>query len=172
MANVYCESCEDLRSNVPELIANGFTNEMCSSLANDTGLKQSVGHDDCTDLHNLNDCLVGNMETEIEPYDVCDWKEFMKNLIPNIWTTSKAMICAICGLWTNVHNLWATVRSFCISKSGDTLSLTSNLGTMCSVEIPDNNTTYDLTQSGNTVTLVGSDGSRDTVTVPDTNPAL
>lgn len=99
MANLNCKACDDLRNEVPQLIANGFDSNMCASLQNDTGLSPSSGHDDCTDLNKLNDCLVGNMEEELEAYDVCDWKTFMKKLIPNLWTTIKGIICAICGLW-------------------------------------------------------------------------
>lgn len=106
MANQNCSACEDLRQTDPNLIVNGFTDTECTSLKNDTGLVASSGHNDCTDLNNLNDCLVGNMETELDAYDVCDWKEFMKKFIPNVWTTLKGIICAICGIWTNVHNLW------------------------------------------------------------------
>lgn len=100
MANTNCEACEEIRQTDPNLIVNGFTDTECASLQNNTGLSPSGGNDDCTDLNNLNDCLVGNMETEVEAYDVCDWKTFMKKFIPNVWTTLKGIICAICGLWT------------------------------------------------------------------------
>lgn len=43
------------------------------------------------------------MEREIEAYDSCDWKEFMHTFILNLWLTLKAMICAICGIWTHIH---------------------------------------------------------------------
>lgn len=170
MADLNCAACEDLKQEVPELVANGFDETMCASLKNDTGLKASVGHNDCTDLDNMNDCLVGNMETEIERYDVCEWKLFMKDFINNLWTTLKGVICAICGLWTNVHSLWDTIRSFCITKSGNVISLTSNLGVHCSV--PDSDTTYDLTKSGSTISLVGSDGSVDSVNDDNTTYTL
>ena len=99
MANVNCEACEELRQEVPQLIVNGFDDDMCTSLSNDTGLNPSSGHDDCTDLNNLNDCLIGNEAENVDLYEVCDWKTFMKQFIPNLWTTIKAIICAICGLW-------------------------------------------------------------------------
>lgn len=99
MANMNCSACEDLRQVDPNLIVNGFGDDECNSLQNNTGLSPSSGNDDCTDLNNMNDCLVGNMATEIESYDVCDWKTFMKKFIPNVWTTIKGIICAICGLW-------------------------------------------------------------------------
>lgn len=110
MANVNCSACEELRQDAPELIVNGLTDDMCTSLQNDTGLVPSNGNDDCTDLNNLNDCLVGNMETEVDAYNTCDWKPFMKKFIPNVWTTGKGIICALCGVWTNVHNLWTNVN--------------------------------------------------------------
>lgn len=105
MAKTNCAACEDIRSTDPNLIVNGLGTTECTSLKNDTGLSPSSGHDDCTDLENLNDCFIGNMEQEVDAYEVCDWKNFMKNFIPNLWTTTKGIICAICGLWKNIHRL-------------------------------------------------------------------
>lgn len=105
MANVNCEACEAIRQTDPNLLVNGIGDTECASLQNDTGLVASSGHNDCTDLNNLNDCLIGNQEAEADLYEVCDWKTFMKQFIPNLWTTLKAMICAICGIWTNIHNI-------------------------------------------------------------------
>lgn len=109
MANTNCEACEAIRQTDPNLIVNGFTDTECNSLKNDTGLSPTSGNNDCTDLDNLNDCLVGNGATEVEAYDVCDWKEFMKKFIPNVWTVLKGIICAICGLWTNIHCLYGSI---------------------------------------------------------------
>ena len=105
MADMNCQACEELRQEVPQLLCNGFDESMCASLKNDTGLSPTSGNNDCTDLDNLNDCLVGNMAKEVDTYEVCDWKSYMKKFIPNLWTTLKAMICAICGIWTNIHNI-------------------------------------------------------------------
>lgn len=110
MAEINCEACEELRQEVPQLICNGFDDDMCASLQNDTGLEPTSGNNDCTDLNNLNDCLIGNQESEVELYEVCDWKTFMKQFIPNLWTMLKAIICAICGIWTNIHQLWQKVN--------------------------------------------------------------
>lgn len=110
MANINCEACETLRSENPELIVNGFDSDMCTSLQNDTGLKPSLGHDDCEDLNTMNDCLVGNLNAEIDKEDYCDWKAFAHKAVDNLWTLLKAMICAICGLWSNVHDLWGEVN--------------------------------------------------------------
>lgn len=108
--NYNCEACDTLRTDVPSLICNGLDEDMCTSLSNDTGLNPSSGNTDCEDLNNLNDCLIGNMEAETELYSTCDWKDFMKQFIPNLWTTLKAIICSICGIWTNIHNLWTAIN--------------------------------------------------------------
>lgn len=112
MANTNCSACDELRQIDPNLIVNGLGDIECASLQNNTGLVPSSGNDDCEDLHNLNDCLVGNMATEVDAYDVCDWKTFMKKFIPNVWTTLKAIICAICGLWTKVDCNTDSINKF------------------------------------------------------------
>lgn len=105
-----CEACEELREEAPSLVCNGFDDSMCTSLQNDTGLVASSGNNDCHDLNNLNDCLVGNMEAEIDMYEVCDWKTYTKQFVGNLWTVLKAIICAICGLWTNIHSIWDKIN--------------------------------------------------------------
>lgn len=101
MANYDCSACDNLRTEAPNLIVNGLGETECNYLQNNTGL--SGRSDDCTDLNLLNDCLIGNMEDEVDAYEVCDWKAFMKNFIPNVWTTLKGIICAICGIWTKLE---------------------------------------------------------------------
>lgn len=173
MANTNCNACAELKSEVPELIVDGFNDSMCSSLKNDTGLETSSGHNDCTDLNNMNDCLVGNMDVELDGYDACTWKDFMHDFIPNVWTMFKGVNCAVCGLWSNVHSLWSTIRSLCITRTGRKITLTSNLGDLCEVTLPeDADTKYDLSISGDTITLTGSDGTSDPVTIPTFTPAL
>lgn len=163
MAELNCEACAEIRDQIPELAVNGFDETMCTSLKNDTGLKPSVGHNDCTDLDLMNDCLVGNMETELDAYDVCDWKDFMKDFINNVWTTLKGIICTICGIWTNIHNLWIFAKSYRLEKDGEYIVLQAQDGEHGRVH--DDNTTYTLTQNGDTVILNGSDGTSFPVTV-------
>lgn len=105
-----CASCANLQENSPEFVQSGVTDKVCTALKNNKGLDASNGHNDCTDLNHANDCLIGNMEDEVDAYGVCDWKEFTKNFIHNLWNVLKAMICAICGLWTNIGNLWDKVN--------------------------------------------------------------
>lgn len=105
MANTNCAACEELRNDAPNLIVNGITNTEIASLKNNTGFNPSSGNDDCTDLNNANDCFIGNMEAEVDAYDVCDWKPFMKRYIPNEWTVNKSIISAICGLWAGMPDM-------------------------------------------------------------------
>lgn len=110
MLNVNCEACEDIKQTDPSLIVNGWSDSECASMKNDTGLVASSGHNDCQDLTDMNDCLIGNEDAELEKYDTCDWKKFMHRFIPNLWTLQSAIICAICGIWTNIHALWEEIR--------------------------------------------------------------
>lgn len=105
MSEISCRACQDLSNAAPEFVTNGVTNAVCTSLGNNTGLDKNNGHNDATDLHIANDCLIGRMKTEIGGFDVCDWKEFMKLYIGNDYEMNKAMICAIGGLWKTIQTI-------------------------------------------------------------------
>lgn len=109
MAELNCSACEDLKQNSYDFVANGVTDEVCASLKNDSGFSPKNNHDDCTDLDLANDCLIGNMEEEVDKYEYCDWQDFAKLFIGNLYNLQKSLICAICGIWTNIHNLWAEI---------------------------------------------------------------
>lgn len=98
-----CSACSELQEDSANFVQNGVTTQVCNSLKNNTGFNPSSGHNDCTDLDDANDCLIGNMEDEVDAYDVCGWKEFMPKFIHNLWNVIKAIICAICGLWTKTE---------------------------------------------------------------------
>lgn len=104
MAN-NCSACNDLQRNAPEFYTNGVTTNVCTSLKNNTGLNPANGNDNDTDIQDVTACLVGNMESEIKAYDVCDWKEFMKKLIPNLFNTFEVLRCAIGGIWSAITSL-------------------------------------------------------------------
>lgn len=105
MSEINCTACSDLRETSPEFVVNGTTEDICASLQNDTGLNSSltVLHDDETDLHTANDCLIGMDISKIESYEVCDWKEFMRNHLKNLYELLKGIICAIGGIWKFIH---------------------------------------------------------------------
>lgn len=101
MSTIDCSACNDLREYAPNFVQNGTNEEVCASLMNNTGLNPglTVLHDNCEDLHDVNDCLIGRMTDELEAYDVCDWKDFMKKHNSNLYELLKAIICNDCGLW-------------------------------------------------------------------------
>ena len=111
MAEKNCQACADLQADSPNLIVNGIGTTEVSSLMNNTGLNPASGNDDCTDLNNMNDCLIGNLEDEVDAFDVCDWKSFTKNFVNNTWTVLKGIISAICGLWANIKSLLTLVNA-------------------------------------------------------------
>lgn len=108
-----CQACNDLQEKSSNFVLNGVTNAVCTSLKNNTGFNPSSGHKDCVDLEDANDCLIGNLENEINAYDVCDWKEFMRMFLGNIYNVIKAIICAICGLWIKVEDHDERIEDLC-----------------------------------------------------------
>ena len=105
MSEINCNSCDALRENAPYFMLNGITGNECTSLKNNTGLSTTSGNDDCTDLDLMNDCLIGNLEKEIDAESTCGWKPFVKKYIGNSWNMFKGFVCAICGLWENIDKL-------------------------------------------------------------------
>lgn len=100
MSDLNCSACAELQDHASEFILNGVTDNVCASLKNNTGFNPSADYDSEEDLELANDCLIGNMVQEIEAYDVCDWKDYIRKLIPNLWNMLKAIICTLSGLWS------------------------------------------------------------------------
>lgn len=117
MSTINCSSCDDLRTNAPEYALNGTTETVCNSLKNDTGFNPSLSpvHNDETDMQNANDCTIGRMAQEIQAYDVCDWKEYMGKLVPNIYEHNKAQNCVDAGQWDSIHTLEEETENLCKS---------------------------------------------------------
>ena len=113
MAQRNCAACDELREDAPNFIVNGITNTECASLKNNTGLSPSNGNDNCTDIDNMNDCLIGNMEEEVNLYDVCDWKTYTKELVGNLWSMFTAINCAMCGIWSQISALKQKDNDLC-----------------------------------------------------------
>lgn len=107
MSSIDCGACQELRENAPEFVENGVTSTVCTSLQNDTGLNPNltVTHTDAEDLHTANDCLIGQMDAQLEAFDTCDWKKFMHRFIPNVYEMLKAIICSLKGIWLKIHVL-------------------------------------------------------------------
>lgn len=107
MSKPSCDACSNLRENNANFIMNGVTDTVAASLANNTGFNPCLTslHNDCEDLNDANDCLIGHLDDDVDNYDVCKWKDFMHNFLPNLYEMLKAIIAAICGLWTAMSDV-------------------------------------------------------------------
>ena len=122
----HCTACEELKQNAPHFTLNGITERECESLQNDTGLNNqlSVLRNNCEDLNDMLDCLVGALHEKLPAYDVCNIKDYIDQLMTNLYTLKKAMICSKCGqwkmlwrhdeqirlLWEETRRLWAEIE--------------------------------------------------------------
>lgn len=104
MREEYCEACETLKDDAYTFATKGVTTAVANRLKNDNGFSSTSSVDtDCEALNIGNDCLIGGQEDVLENYDVCDIKVWLKESWANLHTMLKAIIAAICGLWTKVH---------------------------------------------------------------------
>ncbi|GCF92507.1 hypothetical protein NRIC_03980 [Enterococcus florum] len=120
-AEQLCKACDDLKSTSLETYREGIGDKQCKSLQKDTGLNPDLNvlHNNCEDLNNLNDCLIGRFGEDIDGYDDCDWKEYAKDFNFNLWNMIKALICSDCGQWQMLHDL--NERLTALEKRVDTL---------------------------------------------------
>lgn len=120
MSVISCDACNELRQNASNFVQNGVDNTVCASLMNNTGFNPSltVLHDNCEDLHNANDCLIGRMTDELEAYDVCDWKDFSNKYMSNLYEMLKAIICSDCGEWAKITALCESIDLLTLVVTG------------------------------------------------------
>lgn len=127
MREEYCEACETLKEDAYTFATNGVTTAVANRLKKDNGFASpSTVDTDCEALNIGNDCLIGGQEDTLENYDVCDIKVWLKESWANLHTMLKAMIAAICGLWENVHSLWAKVNAIPDYEPGDNVTFTED----------------------------------------------
>lgn len=105
-----CTACQNLEDYAFDFVANGLSDDMKSSLRTDNGLLPSTGHDDCKDLNDLNDCLVGGMVDKIPSYDECDIDQALQDVLENLYNVLGAIIANDCGQWDNIHALWDEIN--------------------------------------------------------------
>ena len=97
----HCTACEELKQNAPHFILNGITERECESLQKDTGLNNELSdfRNNCEDLNEMLDCLVRALHEKLPAYDVCNIKDYIDQLMTNLYNLQKAMICSKCGQW-------------------------------------------------------------------------
>lgn len=121
MSTIDCSACNDLRNYAPNFVQNGVDSTVATSLLNGTGLNPAltVLHDNCEDMKDVLDCLIGRMKDELEAYDVCDWKDFSDKFLGNLYETLKAMVinaCRIDMLCASMDNVLALLSGDCFTR--------------------------------------------------------
>lgn len=104
-----CKTCEDLQQYSPDFIVNGVTDEMCSNLESNTGL-MNKGRENCTDLHNANDCLIGGIAEKATSYNPCDPNKMIEDLAKNTMHVIDMLICSDCGQWNEIKKIWDEIQ--------------------------------------------------------------
>ena len=104
-----CKTCEDLQQHSPDFVANGLTDEMCSNLESNTGL-MNKGRENCTDLHNANDCLIGGIAEKATSYNPCDPNKMIEDLAKNTMHVIDMLICSDCGQWNEIKKIWDEIQ--------------------------------------------------------------
>lgn len=104
-----CKTCEDLQQYSPDFLANGVTDEMCSNLESNTGL-MNKGRENCTDLHNANDCLIGGIAEKATSYNPCEPNKMIEDLAKNTMHVIDMLICSDCGQWNEIKKIWDEIQ--------------------------------------------------------------
>lgn len=104
-----CKTCEDLQQHSPDFVANGVTDDMCSNLESNTGLMNN-GRENCTDLHNANDCLIGGIAEKATSYNPCDPNKMIEDLAKNTMHVIDMLICSDCGQWNEIKKIWDEIQ--------------------------------------------------------------
>lgn len=104
-----CKACEDLQTYAPDFVIKGVTDEMCSNLESNTGL-MNKGRENCTDLHNANDCLIGGIAEKATSYNPCDPNKMIEDLAKNTMHVIDMLICSDCGQWNEIKKIWDEIQ--------------------------------------------------------------
>lgn len=152
-----CEACERLKELNPDFYINGMSDAICNSLMANKGLTAALGHDNCEDLHDMVECLIGSMVVKVDMQDFCSWEEFAKELAERLMNMLEALVCSDCGQWINIDDLWEEIRNIWINinaiwnKINDLQNQINNINT----EIT--NIKNDITNIKNDITNIKND---------------
>lgn len=105
-----CNSCEQLEKYNFDFVQKGITDDMRASLKKDKGLKSSNGFNNCKDLNDMNDCLIGGMVERIPSYNSCDLDSALMESLNNIMQMLDAIIGGDCGQWENIWEIWDEIN--------------------------------------------------------------
>lgn len=94
-------ACEELCSSAPEFSQSGVTEAVEASLKNNTGFNPSLSvlKTNEEDMETALDCLIGRLPLEMESYENCDWKGFLKDTLERLYTFLQANNASVAGAW-------------------------------------------------------------------------
>lgn len=105
-----CKSCKNLKNRGIDVdCCFEIGDKECASLGDDKGFNGKKN--DCQDMHDLNDCLLGRADSALDIHDDCDWKGYLKKLVSTLYNLQKMTICAICGIWIKIHELYKLIEN-------------------------------------------------------------
>ncbi|MCL1925099.1 MAG: hypothetical protein FWF50_05900 [Defluviitaleaceae bacterium] len=107
----FCNSCDEIAEHAPRLYIRGITSEECMALFNNHGLNINSAETNCVALQNLVDCLIGQHGTKLQITNLCDIRDWLRELMDNLWNVKSALVCDSCGQWEQVRLLWVEVRA-------------------------------------------------------------
>jgi len=105
----FCEACDRL-DEADNLFINGMSAEECAALFNNRGLDINTAGSNCEALQDLVDCLIGQHKKTLDITNFCDIKDWLEQLMANIWNVKSALVCDSCGQWNQIRLLWIQVR--------------------------------------------------------------
>lgn len=104
-----CKTCKDLQVYSPDFVLKGVTDQMCENLKANTGL-MNKGRENCTDLHNANDCLIGGIAEKAISYNSCNPNKMIEDLAKNTMHVIDMLICSDCGQWNEIKKIWDEIQ--------------------------------------------------------------
>lgn len=124
-----CKACKELKDRGIDVdCCFEIGDKECENLQNDQGFNGKTN--DCEDMHDLNDCLLGRADSGLTIHDDCDWKGYMRKLLTILYNLFKMIICAICGLWKKIHELeqqnWQINTRYGIQEATKGMSVSIN----------------------------------------------
>ena len=105
----FCEACERL-DEADNLLVNGMTASECYALFNNRGLDINSAQTNCETLQDLVDCLIGQHKKKLDITNFCDIKDWLEEMMANIWNVKSALVCDSCGQWEQIRLLWVQIR--------------------------------------------------------------
>jgi len=101
---------DTIRNGDDNFCLNDINNEICGNLKVNNGIHPYKGkhHDNCEDLHALNQYYSADIWNDLNGLDFCNPKDircFLGKMINHNFNLNEAEICSMCGLWDIIEKM-------------------------------------------------------------------